>query len=39
MSIRFEVKRTFQVSQQKAYTGLLDLESAKQWMQGLVRIE
>lgn len=39
MSIRFEVKTTFQVSQETAYTGLLDLKSAKDWMQGLVRIE
>ncbi|RKL68088.1 polyketide cyclase / dehydrase and lipid transport [Salipaludibacillus neizhouensis] len=39
MSIRFEVKRTFKVSKEKAYTGLLDLDSAKYWMHGLVRIE
>lgn len=39
MSIRFEVKRTIGVSKEKAYTGLLDLDSAKNWMQGLVRIE
>ncbi|MCS0791057.1 SRPBCC family protein [Cytobacillus firmus] len=39
MSIRFEVKRTIQVSAQKAYNGLIDLDSAKDWMQGLVGIE
>ncbi|WP_164669934.1 SRPBCC family protein [Virgibacillus doumboii] len=39
MSINFEVKRTIQVSKQKAYIGLLDFESAENWMQGLVRIE
>jgi carbon monoxide dehydrogenase subunit G len=39
LSIRFEVKRTFHVSQEKAYKGLLDLEAAKHWMQGLVGIE
>ena len=39
MSIRFEVKRTFYVSQEKAYKGLLDLDSAKHWMRGLVGIE
>jgi carbon monoxide dehydrogenase subunit G len=39
LSIRFEVKRTFYVSQEKAYKGLLDLEAAKHWMQGLIGIE
>ncbi|MEH7237816.1 SRPBCC family protein [Bacillus sp. JJ1562] len=39
MSIRFEVKKTIHESQQKVYEGLLDLESAKQWMQGFVGIE
>ncbi|WP_077624395.1 SRPBCC family protein [Sediminibacillus massiliensis] len=39
MTIRFEVKKSMQVPKQKAYEGLLDLDSAKQWMQGLVRIE
>ncbi|MBP3041751.1 SRPBCC family protein [Bacillaceae bacterium Marseille-Q3522] len=39
MSILFEVKRTAQVSKQKAYAGVLDLDSAKHWMQGLVGIE
>lgn len=39
MSIRFEVKRTIQVSRQKTYKGLLDLDSAKHWMKGLVGIE
>lgn len=39
MSIRFEVKRTFQVSRQQAYEALLDLDSAQQWMKGLVGIK
>ncbi|MYL60629.1 polyketide cyclase / dehydrase and lipid transport [Virgibacillus halodenitrificans] len=39
MSIHFEVKRTFEVSQQKAYNSLLDLDAANHWMKGLVRIE
>src|SRR5690242_14458783 len=39
LSIHFEVKRTIQVSKHKAYTSLLDLDSAKNWMQGLVGIE
>ena len=39
MSIRFEVHRTFHVSKQKTYAALLDLESAKHWMQGFVGIE
>lgn len=39
MSIHFEVKRTFHVSKEKAYKGLLDLDEAKHWMQGLVGIE
>ncbi|MFC0273442.1 SRPBCC family protein [Metabacillus herbersteinensis] len=39
MSIRFETKRTIGVSKQKVYTGLLDLDSAKHWMQGLVGID
>jgi hypothetical protein len=39
LSIRFEVKRTLYVSQEKAYKGLVDLDSAKHWMQGLVGIE
>ncbi|WP_391558837.1 hypothetical protein [Robertmurraya sp.] len=39
MSIRFEVKRTIQETQPIAYKGLLDLDSAKHWMQGLVGIE
>ncbi|MGO4886665.1 SRPBCC family protein [Anaerobacillus sp. MEB173] len=38
MSIRFEVNRTFQTSKQKAYAALLDLDSAKYWMRGLVGI-
>jgi carbon monoxide dehydrogenase subunit G len=39
LSIRFEVKRTIRVTQSIAYNGLLDLDSAKLWMQGLVGIE
>ncbi|WP_044338649.1 SRPBCC family protein [Rossellomorea aquimaris] len=39
MSIPFEVKRSFHVSKEEAYTGLLDLDSAEHWMKGLVRIE
>ncbi|MFI8577606.1 SRPBCC family protein [Rossellomorea aquimaris] len=39
MSIPFEVKRNFQVSKELAYRSLLDLDSAKHWMQGLVEIE
>ncbi|WP_152656450.1 SRPBCC family protein [Oceanobacillus sp. CFH 90083] len=39
MSIHFELKRTVQVSREDTYNSLLDLEAAKQWMQGLVRIE
>lgn len=39
MSIQFEVTKTFNVSREKVYQGLLDLDSAKHWMQGLVRME
>ena len=39
LSIHFEVKRTTHVTKQEAYAGLLDLDSANQWMQGLVGIE
>ncbi len=39
MSIQFEVKKTFNVPREKVYQGLLDLDSAKHWMQGLVRME
>jgi carbon monoxide dehydrogenase subunit G len=39
LSIRFEVKSMIQVAQPKVYTGLLDIDSANHWMQGLVRIE
>lgn len=39
MSVDFEVKRTIRASQEKVYKGLLDLESARNWMQGFVRIE
>ncbi|KOR85662.1 polyketide cyclase / dehydrase and lipid transport [Bacillus sp. FJAT-22058] len=39
MSIQFETKETFNVPREKVYEGLLDLDSAKHWMQGLVRIE
>ncbi|MCF6138964.1 SRPBCC family protein [Pseudalkalibacillus berkeleyi] len=39
MSIQFETKETINVPREKVYQGLLDLDSAKHWMQGLVRIE
>lgn len=39
MSISFEVKRTVRASKQKAFASLIDLKSAENWMQGLVRIE
>ncbi|WP_071394731.1 SRPBCC family protein [Bacillus tuaregi] len=39
MSIRFEVKKTIEVPKQQAYIGLLDLDSAQSWMQGLVGME
>lgn len=39
MSIHFEVKRSAQVSAQKACQGLIDLDSAKEWMNGLIKIE
>lgn len=39
MSIRFEVKRTVHVSQEKAYKAVLDLDAATHWMKGLVGIE
>ncbi|MCS0652477.1 SRPBCC family protein [Cytobacillus firmus] len=39
MSIHFEVKRSIQASAQNAYKALIDLDSAKDWMNGLVGIE
>lgn len=39
MSIHFEVKRTIDAPIEETYKGLLDLDAAKNWMQGLVRIE
>ncbi|WP_421378215.1 SRPBCC family protein [Bacillus salacetis] len=39
MSIQFEVNRTFQVNKEEAYSALIDLDSARHWMQGFVRIE
>ncbi len=39
MGISFEVIRTIHVSQQAAYRGLLDLDAAQHWMQGLVKME
>ncbi|WP_240508106.1 SRPBCC family protein [Virgibacillus indicus] len=33
------MKRTIQVSKQKAFNSLLDLDAANHWMQGLVRME
>ena len=39
MSINFEVKRTTHISEQQVYNGLLDLDAANNWMQGLVGLE
>lgn len=39
MSINFETKIIFNVSQEKAYNALLNLDAAKQWMQGLAGME
>jgi len=39
LSINFEVKRTTHISEQQVYNGLLDLEAANNWMQGLVGLE
>lgn len=39
MGILFEVKRTLPVSQKEAFKSLIDLDSAKKWMQGFVGIE
>lgn len=39
MSIKFELKRLYRVPKDKVYVGLLDLDAAKHWMQGFVRIE
>lgn len=39
MSIHFEVTRTFNVSKERTYDALLDLDAAKNWMQGFVGIE
>ncbi|NMH68125.1 polyketide cyclase / dehydrase and lipid transport [Bacillus sp. RO3] len=39
MSFTFEVKRNFTVSKEKVYESLIDLDSADQWMKGLVGIE
>jgi carbon monoxide dehydrogenase subunit G len=38
LSIRFEVKRNVRVPRQKVYQGLIDLDCAENWMQGLVGI-
>lgn len=38
MSIPFEVKKSIHASQENTYKGLLDLDAAKNWMQGLVEI-
>lgn len=38
MSIRFEVKRTAKLPGEKVYKALLDLDAAKNWMQGFVGI-
>ncbi|KAA9031575.1 SRPBCC family protein [Niallia endozanthoxylica] len=39
MSVNFEVKRTIKASQQPVYSSLFDLDAARNWMQGFVRIE
>jgi carbon monoxide dehydrogenase subunit G len=39
LGISFEVIRTIHVPQSVAYRGLLDLDAAQHWMQGLVKIE
>lgn len=39
MSIRFEVKRTAKLPREKVYEGLIDLDEAKNWMQGFVGIQ
>lgn len=39
MSIHFQVKKSVNATKQDVYRGLLDLDSARLWMQGLVRIE
>lgn len=39
MSIQFEAKQTIQVPIEEAFHALLDLDAAKEWMQGLVRME
>jgi len=39
LSIRFQVKKTAKQPVQKVYDGLLDLNEAKNWMQGFVGIQ
>jgi carbon monoxide dehydrogenase subunit G len=39
MSIHFEMKRNIGVSKERAYEGLLDLDAARNWMKGLVKME
>jgi carbon monoxide dehydrogenase subunit G len=39
LSIRFQVKKTAKQPIQKVYEGLLDLDEAKNWMQGFVGIQ
>ena len=39
MSIRFQVHRTIHASQEKVYESLIDLDDAKEWMQGFGGIE
>jgi carbon monoxide dehydrogenase subunit G len=39
MSVGFKVSRIINVPKQQVYTGLLDLDAAKSWMQGFVRLE
>lgn len=39
MAIQFSATEHFTVSKEKVFEGLTDLESAKDWMKGLVNIE
>jgi hypothetical protein len=39
LGLQFEVEQTIHVSKQALFENLLDLEAARQWKQGLVRID
>jgi uncharacterized protein YndB with AHSA1/START domain len=39
LSVHFEMKRTIGASKERVYEGLLDLDAARHWMKGLVRME